>query len=105
MPLNSDQFGDDPFAQAIVRSKIRAFEEQFAPTKVEPIDKAIDSYAEHAGSGGEGAAPYNSESLAEIYHPRVRQLLDLQNQGFTHATWKHDPDMGENRWHGVKPDD
>lgn len=67
------------------------------------IDKAIDSYAAHAGSGGNGAAPYNSDSLAEIYAPRVRQLLDLQSQGFEYAEWKWDAELRENRWHGVKP--
>lgn len=65
------------------------------------IAEAIDSYADRAGSGGDDAAPYNSESLAEIYAPRVRELLDLQGQGFEYAEWKWDAQRGENHWHGV----
>jgi hypothetical protein len=72
-----------------------------APGVPQPIDAAIDSYASRAGEGGSGAAPYNSESLAEIYAPRVRQLFDLKKQGFTHAVWKWDQDAGHNRWHGA----
>lgn len=68
------------------------------------IDEAINAYAGRAGSGGSDAAPYNSESLAEIYAPRVQQLLNLQKQGFTHAEWKWDADAGHNRWHGVASD-
>jgi hypothetical protein len=66
------------------------------------IDEAIDSYAARAGSGGNGAAPYNRESLAEIYAPRVRELFDLQAQGFQYAEWGWDDKLGHNRWHGVK---
>ena len=65
------------------------------------IDAAIDSYAERASAGGTGDAPYNAESLAEIYAPRVEELFELQRQGFTTAKWDWDPDLGYNRWHGV----
>jgi len=65
------------------------------------IDDAIDSYAQRAGAGGAGQTPYNAESLAEIYAPRVQELFELQQQGFTHAIWGWDADLGENRWHGV----
>lgn len=65
------------------------------------IDDAIDGYAARAGSGGNGAAPYNSESMAEIYAPRVRQLLDLQSEGFEYAEWGWDNTLGHNRWLGV----
>lgn len=64
------------------------------------IDAAIDGYAQRTGAGN-GAAPYNSESLAEIYAPRVQELFDLQSQGFTHAVWKWDREARLNRWHGV----
>lgn len=69
------------------------------------IDSAIDSYPRHIRqeSMGEEQAPYNASSLAEIYHPRVQQLLDLQGQGFTHARWGHDPETKTNRWFGQTP--
>lgn len=68
----------------------------------ESIDAAIDEYASRAGSGDPAeSAPYDSGSLAEIYAPRVRELLDLQAAGFTHARWAFDPEQGVNRWHGV----
>lgn len=66
------------------------------------INAAIDSYPQRAvAAGNTEAAPYNAESLAEIYAPRVRQLFELQNQGFTHAAWGWDEELNENRWHGV----
>jgi hypothetical protein len=74
------------------------FHDRYPPQE---INAAIDSYAERSGApGNTEAAPYNSESLAEIYSPRVRQLMDLQSQGFTHARWGFDPERRENRWHG-----
>lgn len=65
------------------------------------ISEAIDSYAVRAGAG-RGAAPYNSESLAEIYAPRVQELFELQAQGYQYAEWKWDSKVGENHWHGVR---
>jgi hypothetical protein len=94
---------EDPFAAAIQRGKERQMlnHHQFP---VQSIDDAIDSYPAHVvGVGDDGAgAPYDRASLAEIYAPRVQQLFELQNQGFTHAQWKHDEERGENRWHGVE---
>jgi hypothetical protein len=66
------------------------------------IDKAIESYEDRA-RGGSGAPPYDRESLATIYEPRVQQLLDLKREGFTHAEWTWDVEAGHNRWHGVTP--
>lgn len=69
------------------------------------IEEEIASYAAHAGlSDGEGA-PYDSASLAEIYAPRVRQLIDLKNQGYTDAEWKGCEGCAnhktfQNHWHG-----
>jgi hypothetical protein len=66
------------------------------------LDEAIDSYAIVASeSGNDPAAPYSSESLAEIYQPRVQQLLDLQGQGYKYARWGWDDTLGHNRWRGV----
>lgn len=67
------------------------------------IDEEIAAYAAHTRAG-EGETPgglYGSEGLAEVYQPRVRQLLDLKEQGYTYAEWKWDPVQGHNRWHGV----
>ena len=101
--LNSDQF-EDPFAAAIARGKERQKLEKLIPPDVHEINKAIDSYPARTVSAGEHeAAPYNAESLARIYEPRVRELFDLQSQGFTHAAWKWDDERKENRWHGVTP--
>ena len=95
--LQPGQF-PDKFAEAIARGKAR-------PPKVyppEPIDAAIDSYPQQIRmqSEGETQAPYNAASMAEIYQPRVRQLMDLQGQGFTHARWE--PDAGN--WVGHVPE-
>lgn len=66
------------------------------------INAAIDSYPPRVVAAGDRlAAPYNAASLAEIYAPRVRQLLDLQTAGFTHVEWGWDPELRENRWHGA----
>lgn len=67
------------------------------------IDEEIAAYAAHAGAGegGEPGSLYSSEDLAEIYQPRVQQLIDLKNQGFIYAEWKWDPEVGHNRWHGL----
>lgn len=71
-----------------------------------PIDAAIDSYPRHIRqeSMGETQAPYNAESLAEIYHPRVQQLLTMQSRGATHAAWGALMAGGGNRWHSVNHD-
>jgi hypothetical protein len=78
----------------------------FAHSQPESIDAAIDSYPKHirSESMGEEQAPYNASSLAEIYEPRVRQLMDLQSQGFTHARWGHDPESKTNKWFGHTPE-
>lgn len=69
------------------------------------IDSAIDEYPAIINSlGGGEAAPYNAESMAEIYHPRVRRLMDLQGQGFTHAAWGRLNVSKENTWHPVAAD-
>lgn len=72
----------------------------------EPIDAAIDEYPAiiKGMRGNNEAAPYNSDSMAEIYHPRVRKLMDLQSQGFTHAAWGRLNVSKENTWHGASPD-
>jgi hypothetical protein len=73
-------------------------------SKVESIDSAIDSYPRHIMQEGTGTtAPYDNASLAEIYEPRVRQLMGLQQEGFTHARWGHDPDKKQNMWFGQTP--
>jgi len=69
---------------------------------VENIDDAIDEYAQRTSAGDKTSAPpYDPASLAEIYGPRVRELLDLQTAGFTRAVWKFDHAVGYNHWHGV----
>lgn len=77
-----------------------------AHSKPEEINAAIDSYPKRIRqeSMGETQAPYNAASMAEIYEPRVRQLMDLQHQGFTHARWGYDPTQRVNRWHGHTPE-
>lgn len=67
------------------------------------IDSAINEYPAHikTESQGESQAPYNAESLAEVYHPRVKRLMDLQSQGNTHAAWGRLGASGTNDWHGV----
>lgn len=72
-------------------------------SKVEAIDAAIDSYPAKVAGMKDEAAPYNRESLAEIYSPRVQQLFALQAEGFTHARWGYDPEQRVNRWHGQTP--
>lgn len=74
----------------------------FDHSPAESIDSAIDSYPRHIQREGSGEtqAPYDTGSLAEIYAPRVRQLMDLQAEGFTHARWGHDPVQKTNRWFG-----
>lgn len=72
----------------------------------EEIDAAFDSYPSHIhqkGMGEEEGSAYSAESLATIYEPRVRDLLRLKSEGFTHVRWGHDPEQGENRWFGVTP--
>jgi hypothetical protein len=78
----------------------------FAHSPPEEINAAIDSYPRHIRQEGMGEtqAPYDAGSLAEIYHPRVKQLMSLQSQGFTHARWGHDPEIKQNRWFGVTPE-
>lgn len=76
---------------------------RFAP---EPIDKAINSYSERIPevSAGETKAPYDAASMAEIYHPRVRRLMDLQSQGHTHAAWGRLATSKDNTWHAMPAD-
>lgn len=78
----------------------------FAHSQPEEIESAISSYPRKIRQEGMGEeqAPYNAASLAEIYEPRVRQLMDLQSQGFTHARWGHDPESKTNRWFGHTPE-
>lgn len=79
---------------------------QFADhNPIEEINAAIDSFPQHIRQEGMGEtqAPYDAASLAEIYHPRVRQLMDLQAEGFTHARWGYDPEQRVNRWYGQTP--
>ena len=70
----------------------------------EPIDPAVDAYPARIAGTKDEAAPYNRESLAELYAPRVSRLLDLQSQGYTHAAWGRLNVDSKNNWHGVAPD-
>jgi hypothetical protein len=110
------QFGDEPWPAPVVGGyalccRCMAEMELDPPTRAcscvacsstwarwhaERIDEAIDGYAQRAGEGGDGAAPYNAASLAEIYAPRVRQLMELEAAGFTHAFW------AQGEWHGAR---
>jgi hypothetical protein len=74
------------------------------PGDPERIEDAIAGYRDRMASGDGGAAPYDSASLTIIYAPRVQELVELRNQGFTHAAWKWDDEAETNRWHGVTTD-
>jgi 8-oxo-dGTP pyrophosphatase MutT (NUDIX family) len=78
-------------------------------TGVQPIEKAIGDYAARAAEGNGDTDPksiYSPAGMAQVYEPRVRALIDLHNQGFTHARWGHDYDGDEvNKWHGAFPND
>lgn len=85
------------------------------PEKPQRIEDAIESYADRSGDAGrkmidamgtyEGAAEpeaYSGEFMALIYAPRVRKLFELKAEGFTHAEWKWNPELGHNDWHGAE---
>lgn len=70
------------------------------------IDEEVAAYAAHARAGdGAPGTVYSSEGLAEVYQPRVEQLLALKREGFIYAEWKWDPDSRQNRWHGLAEED
>lgn len=79
--------------------------------KQQRIEDAIAGYADRAGPAGQemvaamGTYEYDKEPeaysnafLAVIYAPRVRKLFELQAQGYTHAEWKWDAELGHNDW-------
>ena len=73
--------------------------------EAKPIEEAISEYAARTVSAGHHeAAPYNADSLAEIYAPRVQELIKLQADGFAMAAWGWDSELGTNRWHGIEED-
>lgn len=65
------------------------------------IEEAIASYGD-VSIADDKAEAYSDGFLAAIYAPRVRALHELKAQGFTHAEWKWNDELGKNCWHGAK---
>lgn len=77
-------------------------------TGVVHIEDAIGDYAQRSRPQADDheSGIYSSEGRAEVYSPRVKALIELQNQGFSHARWGRDYDGDEiNKWHGAMPHD